>query len=138
MGEFGKGQRNSLGDGIVPYLFRWQLQRCAHIVKLHQTEHVNYTSIKIWCKSEPIMRLKKEKEKRKRNPLLYQRPLANKCRDIKEAESQYSFPIRLEREVTEESILTGAKGICRQLAKSREKRILSLCFQLLNPTLLPP
>lgn len=76
------------------------------------------------------MRLKKEKEKRKRNPLLYQRPLANKCRDIKEAESQYSFPIRLEREVTEESILTGAKGICRQLAKSREKRIV---FMLSTP-----
>lgn len=81
------------------------------------------------------MIFKKEKETRKKNSLLYQRPLANKCRGIKEAENQYSSPIRLECEVTEESVLTGAKGICRQLAKSREKRILSLCFQLLNPTL---
>lgn len=81
------------------------------------------------------MIFKREKERRKRNPLLYQRPLANKCRGIKAAENQYSSPIRLECEATEESILTGAKGICRQLAKSREKCILSLSFQLLNPTL---
>lgn len=48
------------------------------------------------------MIFKKEKEKRKKNSLLYQRLLANKYRGIKEAENQYSFPIRLECEVTEE------------------------------------
>lgn len=34
------------------------------IYKLYQTEHVNYTSIKIGFKSEPIMMFKKERERK--------------------------------------------------------------------------
>ena len=53
------------------------------IYKLYQTEHVNYTSIKIGFKSDPIMIFKKERERKggKGNTSLYQRPPANnKCR----------------------------------------------------------
>ena len=50
-------------------LFRVATVQICSTVKLHQTEHVNYTSIKIWFKWEPIMIFKKKK--RKRNALFF-------------------------------------------------------------------